>query len=104
MEQAKFTITKLSEAPEIKLEAAGYIAYDTAGQFEKALKDSFLENPKCITVDMEKVVIFTSVAVKVILKFYKNAKENGIEFHIINPSDIVRNVLKLSNLAELLFK
>ena len=104
MDKVEFTITQLSGAPDAKFEAAGYIAFDTAGQFEKALKDSFQEEPESITVDMEKVVVFTSVAVRVVLKTYKNAKENGIEFQIENPSDIVRNVLKLSNLDTMLLK
>ena len=104
MENAKFTIIGLTEAPDVKFEAAGYIVYETAGQFEKTLSDSIIAGTESITVDMEKVVVFTSIAVRVILKVYKNATEKGIELIIENPSDIVRNVLKLSNLSEMLFK
>jgi len=104
MEKSNFTITRQSEATDIKFEAAGYIVYDTAGQFEKAINDSFADNPKSITIDMEKVVVFTSIAIRVILKTYKTATEKGVGYHIENPSQIVRNVLKLSKLEEMLVK
>ena len=104
MDNSNFTITKQSAAPDIKLEAAGYIAYDTAGQFEMALNDAFQEDPEGVTVDMEKVTVFTSVGIRVILKAYKTAKKKGIDFQIGNPSGTVRNVLKLSRLDIMLVK
>jgi len=104
MDKSNFTITKISEAPEVKLEAAGYIVYDTAGLFENVLTDLFQDDPESITVDMEKVVVFTSIGIRVVLKAYKTAKEKGLVFKIENPSDIVKNVLKLSNLTEFLLK
>ena len=104
MEKAKFTITRQSAAPDIKFEAAGYIVYDTAGQFEKVLNDAFQENPERITIDMEKVTVFTSLGVRVMLKAYKTATEKEVELKIENPSDIVRNVLKLSKLDIILLK
>ena len=97
-----FNITKLSEAPDIKFEAEGYIIYDTAGQLIKALNDSFDENPESLTIDMEKVVVFTSVGIRVVIKMYKAAEENGVKFQIVNPSEVVINVLKLSGLDEML--
>jgi len=102
MEKSTFTMTEQPSEQGVRFEAVGYIAYDTAGQFEKALNDSFKGNPKSITVDMEKVVVFTSVGIRVILKIFKTAKSKGIKFQIENPSYIVRNVLKLSNLEEML--
>jgi len=104
MENEKITITKQSELPDVKLEVAGYIAYDTAGEFEKAINDSFQESPESITVDMDKVVVFTSIGIKIILKAYKKAREKRINFQLESPSDVVRNVLKLSDLTELLLK
>ena len=104
MDKAKFTITRQSEAPDIKLEATGYIVYDTAGQFEKVLNDAFQENPGSVTIDMENVTVFTSLGVRVMLKAYKTATEKGVVFELENPSDIVRNVLKLSNLDIVLIK
>jgi len=97
-----FNITKLSEAPDIKFEAEGYIIYDTAGQLIKALNDSFDENPESLTIDMEKVVVFTSVGIRVVIKMYKAAEENGVKFQIVNPSEVVTSVLKLSGLDEML--
>jgi len=104
MDNSNCTITKRSEAPELNLEVTGYIAYDTAGYFEKVLIESFQDNPESITVDMEKVVVFTSIGIRVILKAYKVSKEKGIVFQIDNPSDIVRNVMELSNLGSLMLK
>jgi len=104
MDKTSLTITGQSGAPDIKFDVAGYIAYDTAGEFEKALSDSIKDNPESITVDMEKVTVFTSIGIRVLLKVYKTTKEKGIEFQIVNPADIVKSVLKLSNLAELLLK
>ena len=104
MDTSNFTITKQSDAPEIKLEAAGYVIYDTAGLFEQALSDSFKEGPESLTIDMEKVVVFTSVGIRVVLKAYKIATEKKIVFQIENPSEIVRNVFKLSNLEKMLIK
>ena len=102
MDNSNCTITKRSEAPEVKLEVAGYIAYDTAGYFEKVIMESFQDDPEIIAVDMEKVTIFTSIGIRVILKAYKKAKEKGLVFKIENPSEIVRNVLQISNLTDML--
>jgi len=102
MDNSNFTITKISDAPDIIFEAEGYIIYDTAGQLIKALNDSFNESPKSLTIDMEKVVVFTSVGIRVVIKMYKAADENGVKFQIINPSEVVINVLKLSGLDEML--
>ena len=104
MDLSNFTITKQSDAPDIKFEVAGYIVYDTAGLFEQELGNSFKDGPKSITIDMENVVVFTSIGIRVILKTYKTAMEKKVEFHIENPSDIVRSVLKLSKLEEMLVK
>lgn len=102
MEKTDFTITSQTETDGVKLKAVGYIVYNTATQFEKALNDALSSNPKSLTIDMDKVVVFTSIAIRVILKAYKTAQEKGIKFQIENPSDIVRNVLKLSKLEEML--
>jgi len=102
MDNSNCTITKRSEAPEVKLEVAGYIAYDTAGYFEKVMIESLQDDPEILAVDMEKVTIFTSIGIRVILKAYKLAKEKGIVLKVENPSEIVRSVLQLSNLVELL--
>jgi len=104
MDKTNFTITTLSEAPDAKFEVAGYIVYETAGQLEKALTDSLKNDPVSITVDMGKVVLFTSIGIRVILKIYRSAAEKGIAFQITNPSDVVRNVMRLSNLADLLLR
>ena len=104
MDRSTFTITEVSAVPDVKFKVAGYIAYDTAGQFEKALNDSFQDGTESITIDMEDIVVFTSIGIRVMLKTLKAATQKGIEIHIENPSDIVKNVLKLSNLDELLLK
>ena len=104
MEKSSFTVIESSAAPNIELEVGGYIAYDTAGQFEKAINDSLQDSPESLTVNMENVVVFTSVGIKIILKAYKNAKGKGTDFQIENPSEVVRNVLRLSDLTELLLK
>ena len=104
MEKSNLTITEETTAQGIRLVAAGYIAYDTAAQFEKILIDSFQKDPQSITVDMENVAVFTSIGIRVVLKSIKLAKEKGVEFHIENPSVIVRNVLQLSNLDKVLIK
>ena len=102
MDNSNFTITKQSEAPDVKFEVEGYIIYDTAVQFEKALSDSIATGPDSITLDMEKVTLFTSVGIRVILKTFKATDAKGIKFHIINPSDTVRSVMDLSSLTDLL--
>ena len=104
MEKSSFSITGQTDVKDVKFEAAGYIVYDTAGQFEKTLSDALGGDPESITIDMENVVVFTSIGIRVILKAYKTANEKGIIFQIENPSNTVRNVLKLSNLDILLVK
>ena len=104
MDRSTFTITELSAVPDVKLAAEGYIAYDTAGQFEMVLNDSFQDDPESVTIDMEKIVVFTSIGIRVLLKALKTATQKGIVFHIENPSKIVKNVLKLSNLDQMLIK
>ena len=104
MDKSSFTITEMSAAPDVKFQAAGYIIYETAGLFEKALNDSFQEEPKSLTIDMENVVVFTSVGIRVILKAVKTAKKKGIDFKVENPSETVRSVLKLSNLDKMLLR
>jgi len=102
VDKSNFTITGQSTEQGVKFEVSGYIVYDTAGQFEKALSESFRDDPESITIDMEKVVVFTSIGIRVVLKIFKMAKEKGVGFQIENPSEIVRSVLKLSKLEEML--
>ena len=104
MEKSKFTITGQTGVKDVKFEAAGYVIYDTAVMFEKTLSDAIGEEPESITIDMEKVVVFTSIGIRVILKAYKLTNKKGIIFKIENPSDIVRNVLKLSKLDTMLLE
>jgi len=104
MGKSSFTIVETSATPNVELEVSGYIVYDTAMQFEKAISDSLQKSPESLTVNMENVVVFTSVGIKIILKAFKTAKEKGTRFQLESPSDVVRNVLKLSDLTELLLK
>jgi len=104
MENSKLTIITQVNEQSVSFEAAGYIAYDTAVQFENALMDSFQYDPENITVDMSNVAVFTSIGIRVILKVYKAAKEKGVGFQIENPSSTVRKVLNLSKLDIMLLK
>jgi anti-anti-sigma factor len=97
------TIKKTPLYPKITLCAEGRITTESANSFEKELILA-LDEYDHIVVDMFKVSLLTSTGIRAILKTYKAAVAGKKIFQIQNPSEMVRNVLGLSNLELMLVK
>ena len=69
-------------------------------KLEKTLNEE--EGPKNIVLNMFQIEYLSSAGIRVILKFYKDAKKAGGRLGIESPSESVKNVLGLTALDELL--
>jgi anti-anti-sigma factor len=67
-------------------------------KLESAIKDGH----KDIVVNMARIEYLSSVGIRVILKIYKQAAENGGKFSIESPSENVKNVLGMVALKDML--
>jgi anti-anti-sigma factor len=99
----ELTIKKNEDGNKITLFAEGRITTDSANGFEKELILA-LDKYECVVVDMFKVSLLTSTGIRAILKTYKAAVTSKKVFQIQSPSEMVRNVLGLSNLELMLVK
>ena len=97
------TIRKTPQYPQITLYAEGRITTESANSFEKELILA-LDGYDHVVVDMFKVSLLTSTGIRAILKTYKAAVGAKKVFQIQSPSEMVRNVLGLSNLELMLVK
>jgi len=66
------------------------------------LETAINDGHKNIAVNMSQIEYLSSIGIRVILKIYKKAAENGGKFTIESPSDTVRNVLGMVALKEML--
>jgi anti-anti-sigma factor len=99
----ELTIKKTPIYPNVTLYAAGRITTESANVLEKELILA-LDEYDVIVLDMREVQLLTSTGIRVILKTYKAAVTNKKVFQIQSPSEMVKNVLGLSNLELMLVK
>jgi len=100
----ELTITKKESGSEMTLVAKGRITTASALDLEKALIEAFENGFDPVILDMYSVELLTSTGIRVILKTFKAATEEGKKFRIGSTSEAVRNVLGLSNLEVMLKK
>ena len=84
--------------------ARGRVDSNNADIMEINLDRALNEGPKNIVLNMEQVKYLSSIGIRIILKTYKKACENGGTFMIEKPSEIVRNVLGMVALNQMLLK
>jgi len=84
------------------ISAKGRVDSNTADTLLEKLEDALNNGQKAIILNMAQVNYLSSIGIRVILKIFKQASENGGSFNIDRPSEIVRNVLGMVALKELL--
>lgn len=85
-----------------KLTAKGRIDSNSADTLLEKLETALNEGKKAIVLNMSQIEYLSSIGIRVILKIFKQIKEEGGTFNIERPSNIVKNVLGMVALKELL--
>ena len=80
----------------------GRITSFSANVIQHKLNEAFSAGRTEAVVNMIQVAFLSSAGIRVLLMFYKRAKEAGGSFHIVNPSENVVNVLGMTALDEML--
>jgi len=84
------------------INATGRVDSNTADFLLVKLEDALNNGQKAIILNMAHVNYLSSIGIRVILKIFKQASENGGSFNIDRPSEMVRNVLGMVALKEML--
>ena len=82
----------------------GRITSINANVIQHNLTEAFNAGRTKIIVNMMQVAFLSSAGIRVLLMFFKKAKESGGSFHIESPSENVINVLGMTALDEMLLK
>jgi len=102
MKNEKLEITESVKDGVCKLTARGRIDSSNADELKVKLEGALEAGQKKIILNMYNVKYLSSIGIRVILKVYKQASENGGVFNIERPSEVVKNVLGMLALKELL--
>ena len=100
----EFAITKEVNEGTIKFIVKGQVNSINAPELEYEMEDALNAGQVNIVLNMTQVEYLSSIGVRVILKFYKKAKEEGGKLNIERPSETVRNVLGTAALYDMLLK
>ena len=104
MNKDEFTIDEETQGEVSKYFLKGRITSMNANVLQYKLNEAFGKGQTSIVVNMMQVVFLSSAGIRVLLMFYKQAKEAGGSFYIENPSENVANVLGMTALDEMLLK
>jgi anti-anti-sigma factor len=85
-----------------KFTAKGRIDSNSADKLLEKLEDALKNGKKKLILNMAQVDYLSSIGVRVILKIFKQATEEGGTFNIERPSKIVKNILGMVALKEML--
>jgi len=85
-----------------KMSVKGRIDSNSANELLLNLEKALSDGNKNIILNMMGVEYLSSIGIRVILKIYKQATEEGGYFKIENPSEIVKKVLGMVALKEML--
>ena len=96
------TITKALSPEGVKFTIKGRIYSINAEELQKSLDEALNEKQFNIVVNMNQVDYMCSTGIRVILKTYMDAKKAGGKLEIENPSESVRNILKITALDQML--
>jgi anti-anti-sigma factor len=102
MNNGELKITENINEGVYHLYAKGRIDSNTADLLLVKLEDALNNGHKTIILNMTQVDYLSSIGIRVILKTFKQANENGGSFNIDSPSEIVRNILNMVALKEIL--
>jgi len=81
----------------------GRVSVNEAVYIEQELGKAIEAGCNQIVIDMCLVNLFTSAAIRVILKIHQKLVNKGGKLQIQNPSESVRNVIGMTALDELLY-
>ena len=85
-----------------KFYVKGRVTSVNANVLQHKLNESFRMGRTKVVINMMQVVFLSSAGIRVLLMFYKRAKETGGSFFIESPSDNVVNVLGMTALDDML--
>jgi anti-anti-sigma factor len=96
----QFTRTAADEILHVTLE--GRIDGYWADHLDAALAEAVAEGHHCIAVDCAQVSFLSSAGIGILMKHYKELKAISGIFQVVNPSQTVATVLRVTNLTDLL--
>ncbi|MCL2125477.1 MAG: STAS domain-containing protein [Oscillospiraceae bacterium] len=99
-----FAITEEKTDDATRFYVKGRVTSVSANVLRHKLNESFQMGRDNIIVNMMETTFLSSAGIRVLLMFYKRAKESSGSFYVESPSDNVVNVLGLTALDELLLK
>ncbi|MCL2805610.1 MAG: STAS domain-containing protein [Treponema sp.] len=102
MDNEDLKITENIDEGICRLYAKGRVDSNSADMLLVRLENALNNGLKSIVLDMSQVDYLSSIGIRVILKIYKQANENGSTFNVERPSKIVKNVLGMVALKEML--
>jgi len=85
-----------------KISVKGRVDSNSANELLLNLEKALSDGNKNIILNMTEVDYLSSIGIRVILKIYKQATEEGGSLKIEHPSEIVKKVLGMVALKELL--
>jgi len=85
-----------------KITVNGRVDSNSANELLSNLEKALSDGNKDIILNMTKVDYLSSIGIRVILKIYKQATEEGGSLKIEQPSEIVKKVLGMVALKEML--
>ena len=104
MKNDEFTIKEEKTGEVNRFIAQGRITSNNANVLQHKLNEAFSNGGTNIVVNMLQVTFLSSAGIRVLLMFYKMAKQAGGSFYVENPSENVVNVLGMTALDEMLLK
>jgi len=102
MKDEKLEITEVISDGICRFTAKGRVDSNSADTLLFKLENALNDGQKAIILNMSQVDYLSSIGIRVILKIYKQASEEGGTFNIERPSQIVKNVLGMVALKEML--
>ena len=104
MQNDEFTMTEEVDGDTVRFIAKGRITSFSAGSLEFTISEAIKKGMSNIIVNMMQVAFLSSAGIRVLLMFFKKAKEAGGSFYVESPSENVINVLGMTALDEMLLK
>jgi anti-anti-sigma factor len=95
-------VTKKQSGDILDVRVEGRLDSYWADHLSSALEDAVRAGSHRIRIDLAGVGYMSSVGIRVLLRFYKQAQQLGGSFTVVNPADAVKRVLELSGLQTLL--
>ena len=102
MKNEDFIITKEDVPEATRLTITGRVDSINADKFQYKLNEALSNKKANIIINMLNVDYLCSSGIRVILKAYKDARENGGTLGIENPSESVRKLLVITSLDKTL--